>query len=151
MTQNCLLVATILLSVLANRSLAQSVQPAKVDLIATAKGSKVFLIEAGEVTVGGNLIQRVELGKSSAVITYFNKTAKALQPKYRFRLIDAYGIEVSSFDDKWVLDTVGPGEAKKENKSFYTNNAKDILQFSTITLPADWATPIYLLIEGIDP
>ncbi len=151
MTRSALFLAAIFLSILTSRSIAQSVQPVKIDLLTTAKGSKVFLIEGGEVTVGGSLIKRVEFGKTSAVITYFNKTAKALQPKYRFRLIDAYGIEVSSFDDNWSLDSVGQAQAWKENKTFYINRAKDMLQFSTITLPEDWATPIYLLIEGIEP
>jgi len=48
----------------------------------------VFSIEAGEVTVGGTLIKRVELGKTSAVITYFNKAKRALSPSYHFRLIN---------------------------------------------------------------
>ena len=151
MIRTAVLLAALIMPLLSAHSEPPKIQPAKVDLITAARGSKVFRIEAGEVTVGGNLIKRVELGKSTAIITYFNKTAKSLQPKYRFRLIDAYGIEVASFDDKWILDTIAPSEAKKEDKTFYPNSASELLQFSTIALPADWATPIYLLIEGIEP
>jgi len=152
MKRTVIILATLFTQLLSAYSEPANIQPAKVELIATARGSKVYRIDSsGEVTVGGNLIKRIELGKSTAVITYFNKTSQTLQPKYRFRLIDAYGIEVASFDDKWILDSIAPGEAKKEDKSFFIQDLDKLLQFSTIALPADWGTPIYVIIEGIEP
>ena len=142
------LVALLLSAIAVYTAAAQTIQFPKVDLPSVARGSKVFPIEAGEVTINGTLLKRVEIGRSTAIITYFNKSSKDAQPKYRFRLIDAYGIEVATFDDQWSFQTVPSGEAKKESKSFYPVRLEQTIQFTGIKLPPDWATPAYLVIEG---
>ena len=130
---------------------AQAVLLAKVDLTQVARGTLVYRIQDGEVTVGGNVIKRVEIGKTTAVITYFNKTNSNQQPKFHFRLINAYGLEVAKFDDKWLLHSISAGQVQKENKDVFLHELNCILQFSGISLPADWASPVYLIIEGMQP
>lgn len=133
-------------------AMAQAVPLPKVDLTQAAKGKSVYLIKDGEFAVGGDLIKRVEVGKNTAVITYFNKTTDSGKPDYRFRLFNAYGLQVADFSDSWLLDTVSAGEAHTEKKDrMGTYNLDQIVQFSGISLPADWASPVYLIIEGKQP
>jgi len=129
-----------------NIAKSQTLEP--VNLAEVIRDGQVFTIEAGEATIGGELIKRVEIGKNSAIITYFNKTDKTLQPKYSFRVYDAYGIELCLFNDMWMLDNVKPGEARTESKEFYITDLTRMLKFSKISLPSDWASPLYLVIQG---
>ncbi len=150
MNRIAIFLATIVILLQSARSEPAKTQPAKVDLIVAAPGHKVFRIEAGEATVGGDVIKRVEIGKTTAVITYFNKSAKQARVNHRFRLIDAYGIEIASFSRG--MDYLGPGETHATSLHFEIPKANELLQFSTVALPDDWATPVYLLIEDLpDP
>ena len=145
------LFVVILTSISWSQVLLKPIELPKINLIEKLGPARVFLIGDGEVNVAGTLIKRVELGKLSAVITYFNKGAKSRQPKFTFRLINAYGMEVTSFKDEWHVQGVPAGEVAKEEASFYSNDIDRQLQFTTISLPADWKTPIYFLIEGVEP
>ena len=107
----------------------------------------MFRIEDGEAKVGGDVIKRVEVGKRTAVVTYFNKTAQAVERSHRFRLIDAYGIEIASFSTGY--GPLGPGEAGALSTQIEITRADELLHFSTIALPADWATPVYVVIEDL--
>jgi hypothetical protein len=129
----------------------QDVKLSKVDLIHATPNDPVFILQDGEAAVGGSLIKRVEIGKSTAVVTYLNKTASSKQPKYTFRLFNAYGMEVAEFEDKWMLQTIKTGETQKEDKDFLPVALDRVLQFSGIHLPDDWASPIYLMIGGMRP
>lgn len=126
---------------------AQKPQLTKVDFTQAARKIPVYRIQDGEIAVGGDVIKRVEIGKTTAVITYFNKYNHPAKPSYTFRLINAYGIEIGGFEDKWMLDKINPGEAAKEDKTFYLYPLNRILEFSGISLPDDWAVPVYLIIE----
>jgi hypothetical protein len=123
----------------------------KVDMTKVLKGAKVYPIQDGEVAVNGSRIKRIELGKNTAVITYSNKTNVDHQPDYLFRLYDAYGIEVGGFADSWVIEMIKPGEVRKEEKRFGAARLEELLQYSAIKLPADWRTPMYLVVERNDP
>jgi hypothetical protein len=149
MNRTAMLLASILMPLLSARAEPAKIPPAKIDLIAAAPGRNVFRIEAGEAAVGGSVIKRVELGKTTAVITYFNKTAQPVFPRHRFRLIDAYGIEIASFYLR-LGSEIGAGEGLAQNARFEITNAGELLEFSTVALPADWAVPVYLVIED-DP
>ena len=110
-----------------------------------------YRIQNSEVTVAGDMIKRVELGRGTAIITYFNKTDAATKPSYEFRLISAYGVEIARFEDKWWVQTIAPGDTHQENKSFYQNRVADILEFSSVILPSDWSEPAWLVIAGTHP
>lgn len=135
-------------------SMASAAPPAKdtnipkVGAPDAAYARKVFLLKDGEAQVGGRLIKRVEIGKSIAVITYFNRTKDSQKPQFRFRLIDDYGLEIADFEDKWTFTSIGEGEAHKEDKSFSVKDLDQVFQFSNVSLPSDWSSPIYLVIEG---
>jgi len=141
----------ILSASLLTSSYAQSIDLPKVDLLKNAKGKKVYLISDTEIDVKGNLIKRVEIGENTAIITYLNKSQKAASPNFNFRLINAYGIEVASFTEHWLIYSIPAGDTKKENKDFYRHCVQDILELSVINLPKDWKVPIYLVIDGDSP
>src|SRR5438132_975697 len=129
MNRTAILLAAILTPLLSARSEPAKIEPAKVDLIAAAPGHKVFRIEDGEAKVGGDVIKRVEVGKRTAVVTYFNKTAQAVERSHRFRLIGAYGIEIASL---YIQDGhLGPGEAGAREEQFGIMRVEELLQFST--------------------
>ena len=130
---------------------AQQVKLKKVDMVAAFPKLQVYAIEAGESSVSGSLIKRVELGKNSAIITYFNKSKTFVKPDYHFRVINNYGMEISRFWDNWLLDSIGGGETHKEEKTFVRHAIDKIFEFTTIDLPKDWETPSYLVIEGAQP
>jgi hypothetical protein len=120
----------------------------KVDLVKRLDGQLIFLIGDGEINVDGDFLRRVELGKRTAIITYANKTQVRLKPAFEFRIFNAYGCEIASFSDKWMLDTLGAGELRKENKGFSISSLDHIFEYSDFKLPDDWDEPIYILISG---
>ena len=131
---------------------AAKITPAKVDVLAKAKKGRAFFIRHEEVTIGGKLIKSVEIGDKTAVISYSNKTGKDQQPKYRFRLINAYGMEVGEFRDEWTFKTIPAGGVRSENADFYISEwLRGLLEFSTIELPDDWQKAVYLVIDGDEP
>ncbi len=142
---------SILFGILISHASAQAIQFAKVEHISPEKGSKIYPILNGEVVINGNLIKRLDIGKSTAGITYFNKSTFSIKPKYVFRLIDAYGIEVASFEDTWAFQSIAAGETHQENKAFTPIKLERALHYSTVAIPKDWATPVYLIIEGSEP
>ncbi len=151
MKKIAMFLAVVILPLLAGQAIAQTITLTKVDLITSARGTKVIQIKEGEAAVGGTLVKRIVLGKTTATISYFNKSRSALKPNYHFRLINAYGIEVAYFDAKWAFTTIALDEASAEEKTILPRDVDKILQFTTIALPEDWVTPIYLIVEGEKP
>ena len=145
----CAFLAVCALVLASSSAFSQGVKLSKVDLAKVVKEGNVFPIEGGEITVGGNLLKRIEIGKSTAVITYFNKGDSLASPRYLFRIFNAYGLEISRFEDRWAFDKLKPSETKKEDKTFYISDLKRAFQYSGIVLPDDWATPVYVLVEVI--
>ena len=127
---------------------AENFRIKKVNLAEKLQGNSVFKIEANEINVNEDLIKRVEFGKNTAIITYFNKTGESLRPKYAFHVFNDYGFKIGSFSAKWLLDTVFAGDTEKENKSFGIYKLDEFFQYSDFKLPGDWNEPIYILIEG---
>lgn len=144
------LAASIMVS-LAATGTCETIVPGKVDLLTAANNSKVYKIEDGEATVSGSLIKRIVLGKTSATVSYFNKTNAAQKPGYSFRLINAYGIEVAEFRVNWVFSSIGIDEASAEEVRLSQHRLDKILEFSTVALPGNWSRPAYLLIENGQP
>ena len=142
---------SILFGVLVSHTSAQTIQLTKIEHISLTPGSKMYPIRNDEAVINGNLIKRLDFGKSTAVIIYFNKSNVPIKPKYVFRLLNAYGLEVGSLEDTWLFQSVGAGETHPETKPFSTVKLDRILQYSAIAVPKDWATPVYLVIEGSEP
>ena len=40
-----------------------------------------------------------------------------------------------------------PGETDTRKMGFGINKLNELIEFSTVALPTDWATPVYLVIE----
>jgi hypothetical protein len=85
---------------------AQKIIPEKVDLITILRDEKIFLIGNGNIEIGDGLIKNVELGKSSAVISYTNRRDQPVIPKYNFFILNAYGSEISYFSDYFLNEPV---------------------------------------------
>ena len=128
------------------------VKPSKVDVLLKAKAGAAFRIRNGEVTINGKLIKRVEIGDKTAIIYYFNKGVDDRRPKFRFRMINAYGMEIGEFRDEWTFKSIPAGAVRSENAEFFISNlTHELLEFSTIELPDDWKQPLFLVIEGSEP
>ncbi len=112
------------------------------------KGISVFKITDAEVTVNGSVLKRIELGKGTAVLSYKSKLEKSASPKFEIGIYNAYGARLSSIHVNWMFSMVGAGEVKQENVTFYPNDLREVLQYSTVSLPKDWETPVFVTIKG---
>jgi len=110
--------------------------------------AKVVPIQDNEASINGDYIKRVELGRDTAIITYFNRTKVAFSPRYNFRVYDAYGIELGDFSDIWAFQRIQPEEVHKEDHRYFPVRMDQALRFTGVPLPADWAVPAFLVIEG---
>lgn len=133
---------------------AEPYNPPSVNLLEKKVDGCIFAINPiptapnGAVEVNGSHIMRIDLKKSNAVITYFNKDAKDFKPSYKFAIYNSYGFKLGSFDDKWSMDTIQPNAAYSRERSYYFCDLPQILEHTSIVLPTDWDKPAYLVIKG---
>ena len=139
----------ILLTLIASMSLghAQNLTLPKIDLVERAKGKTVFKFEENEALIAGPFLKRVSIGKDTAVVTYLNKSDSNQKPNFRFSVFNAYGMLLGTFSDIWLLDTISVGDTHTESHHFSPPKFDDTFRFSDISLPEDWAVPVYLMVE----
>ena len=124
----------------------------KVDVVAQTKPGRSFVIKNGTVSVGGKVIRSVQIEDRKVTIVYFNTMGTSVQPKFEFRVLNAYGVEVTHFRDEWTISSISPREERREEPPFVSSSGiNSLLEFSAIEFPADWNAPLYLVIGGDEP
>lgn len=130
---------------------AQEKHLAKIDLVQTAPNSGFFRIESGEANVAGALIKRVEVTRDAAVVTYYNTYPTPKGPAYTFKIFNAYGLQIASFEDNWGFKEIAAGGLRKQEKSFTIYPLNDIFLYTSTPLSMDWDTPVYIKIGSMQP
>lgn len=111
-------------------------------------GGNVFQVADSEINANGSLVKRVELGKSSAVLTYANRGRVGVKPDFTIHLFNAYGMEIASITVSWLLQKVEPGEVQKEDVKFTVLDLYRMFTYSDLELPANWSQITYAVFEG---
>ena len=75
--------------------------------------------EDGEVQIKGDFIKRIEVGKNTIAVAFFNKTNEPIQPSVTIMVYNSYGMRIGRVNISWILDSVSPG-------SKYTDTEKSL-------------------------
>jgi hypothetical protein len=86
----------------------------------------VYEVGDGEININEDFLKRIEVGKNTLLFTFKNQTAKALRPNMLVKVFNKYGMLLGEKKVSWTFASVGPGEVRKEEESFYFSDLDSI-------------------------
>ena len=92
----------------------------------------------------------MEFGGDKVTVSYTNKAKEGYSPHCSFSVYNDYGMEIESFADVWIFDTIKTGEIRTENHEFHVRRLDELLKYTPVALPSDWRVPVYLVVNQED-
>lgn len=111
-------------------------------------GSKYRVDSNREVYINGKLIKRIEIGKNTLSVSFFNKTLGTIKPDMRIKLYNAYGMLIDIVRINWIVDTIESKATYTDNKSFNLTNYKMTYKYSNLHVNDDFNVVAFIVITS---
>ncbi len=131
--------------------LADEVTLQEVDINAIKTKCKKYNVnEDGEANVKGEFIKRIEVGKKSITITFYNKKNIGITPRVMIECYNKYGMYIGMAKVWWIMDTIPSGEKHTEIKDLYITDFKKMFKFSKLKVLDDFNVVTYIVVDSRD-